>query len=380
MIKHFIIVLIFFHSCAPKSEHFFIHYSGEIAQKVAPYLLSDLCTITKYKCERSGGSINDFYSEGDYWWPDPAQPDGPYIRKDGLTNPANFTAHRTEVMRLNETVSWLTTAFLTTKDQKYLTTLEAHFTSFFINPDTRMNPSLLYGQAIKGLFSGRGIGIIDTIHLIEAAVAYYKVKSKLKPETQEALSRWFEDYSTWILTHQYGRDEEKNGNNHSTWWAAQLMAFSLASGNVSHYIYAQDSYKKMIAEQMSKDGSFPKETARTKPYIYNLFNLEGFTTMCMLSRLDKTKENLWNHSSPTGSIGKAWDFMIPYIIDKGSWPLPKDLQNYNELPIASCSMIAAAEYYQNKAFITKLKALPTRSTGSFEIKRNFPHINFALWR
>ncbi len=34
-----------------------------------------------------------------------------------------------------------------------------------------MNPSMLYAQAIQGVAPGRGIGIIDTIHLVEVAQA-----------------------------------------------------------------------------------------------------------------------------------------------------------------------------------------------------------------
>jgi len=41
-------------------------------------------TVTMYTCKRSAGGIHDFYSEGDYWWPGPANPDGPYIQRDGM--------------------------------------------------------------------------------------------------------------------------------------------------------------------------------------------------------------------------------------------------------------------------------------------------------
>ena len=30
---------------------------------------------------RSAGGPHDFFSEGDYWWPDPEHPDGPYIQQ-----------------------------------------------------------------------------------------------------------------------------------------------------------------------------------------------------------------------------------------------------------------------------------------------------------
>ncbi len=34
-----------------------------------------------------------------------------------------------------------------------------------------MNPNLQYAQAIQGRFTGRGTGIIDTLHLVEVARA-----------------------------------------------------------------------------------------------------------------------------------------------------------------------------------------------------------------
>src|SRR5690349_8075093 len=51
-------------------------------------------TITSKQSERSAGGKHDFYSEGDYWWPDSSNLSGPYVQRDGLTNPQNFTAHR----------------------------------------------------------------------------------------------------------------------------------------------------------------------------------------------------------------------------------------------------------------------------------------------
>ena len=62
-------------------------------------LAEEPVTITAYKAERSAGSIHDFYSEGDYWWPNPVSPDSTYIRCDGQTNPDNFVAHRHAMIR-----------------------------------------------------------------------------------------------------------------------------------------------------------------------------------------------------------------------------------------------------------------------------------------
>ena len=58
------------------------------------YLQEAPVTVTASHSPRSAGGLHDFFSEGDYWWPDPDHPDGPYIQRDGMTNPANFVEHR----------------------------------------------------------------------------------------------------------------------------------------------------------------------------------------------------------------------------------------------------------------------------------------------
>src|SRR4051812_49544717 len=58
-------------------------------------------TVTAAHSARSAGGPHDYFSEGDYWWPDPQNPDGPYIQKDGLSNPGNFNDHRRALMRFS---------------------------------------------------------------------------------------------------------------------------------------------------------------------------------------------------------------------------------------------------------------------------------------
>lgn len=69
-------------------------------------------TITSYTSSRSSGGIHDFFSEGDYWWPDTLNLDGPYIQRDGLSNPNNFTEHREALLGLSEIVGNLTSAYI----------------------------------------------------------------------------------------------------------------------------------------------------------------------------------------------------------------------------------------------------------------------------
>src|SRR5918912_4827 len=85
---------------------------ARILKAAQQYLSESPITITASTSPRSAGGPHDFFSEGDYWWPDPNNPDGPYIQRDGLTNPDNFVAHRHALIRLSLHVPALTAAWV----------------------------------------------------------------------------------------------------------------------------------------------------------------------------------------------------------------------------------------------------------------------------
>src|SRR5476651_1646959 len=68
-------------------------------------------TVTAARNPRSAGGPHDFSSEGDYWWPDPKNPEGPYVSRDGLTNPENFDAHRQLMLAFVRAVDALAAAY-----------------------------------------------------------------------------------------------------------------------------------------------------------------------------------------------------------------------------------------------------------------------------
>src|SRR5215217_3303936 len=103
-------------------------------------------TVTAAHSPRSAGGPHDFFSEGDYWWPDPQNPDGPYIQRDGETNPDNFVAHRHAMVRLSIQVPGLVSAYKLTGDQKYADHAVKHLKAWFVDDATKMNPNLQYAQ------------------------------------------------------------------------------------------------------------------------------------------------------------------------------------------------------------------------------------------
>ena len=108
-------------SSGRKIEKQTIRYlKSEIITRADKALVEKPVTITDFVCERSAGGIHDFYSEGDYWWPDPNNPDAPYIQKDGMTNPGNFVDHRRAMTRLSQISGLFASAYKITGNEKYV--------------------------------------------------------------------------------------------------------------------------------------------------------------------------------------------------------------------------------------------------------------------
>ncbi|MCB0643950.1 MAG: alginate lyase family protein, partial [Phaeodactylibacter sp.] len=334
--------------------------------------------VTRYLCDRSAGGPHDFYSEGDYWWPDPNNPDGPYIRQDGQTNPDNFTAHRLAMRDLSRWVAALTSAYLISEEPRYAEQALVHLRAWFVDEQTRMNPHLLYAQAIKGRTTGRGIGIIDAIHLIEVArsIQLLQAAGALSVTDYSALQGWFGEFVEWLSTHPYGIAERDHGNNHSTWWAAQVAVFADLAGRTDLLASCRARFKLLLSTQMNEEGGFPDELQRTKPFNYSLFNLEAFSLLAWVA--STPEDNLWTWESPNGSLYKAWQFMQPALTDRSAWPFPPDVEHFDELPIQSTGLLLAGLAYHDRYLLeTWSLLLPERR--SQEIDRTYPLRQPLLW-
>jgi hypothetical protein len=336
-------------------------------------------TVTASSSPRSAGGPHDFFSEGDYWWPDPDNPAGPYIQKDGLSNPGNFNDHRRALMRLSVQMPALAAAYTATKDRKYTTAAARHARAWFVSRGTRMTPALRYAQAIHGRVTGRGTGIIDTIHLVEVARALERLDGAPGWSRDEAAEarRWFADYLDWLTTDQYGKDERDATNNHATCWVMQVAAFAHYTGNEPVMRECRTRFKTALVQQMAVDGSFPRELGRTKPYGYSLFNLEAMATICQI--LSTPEDDLWAFELPDGrGMRKAMAYMVPYIRNKKSWPKPPDVMYDANWPMRQASLLFAGVALKQPDYIDLWSSLPADSDVE-EVIRNFFVRQPLLW-
>ena len=278
-------------------------------------------TITAARNPKSAGGLHDFSSDGDYWWPDPKNPAGPYIQRDGMTNPENFIAHRQFLLAFGRNFDALAAAYKLTHDEKFAAAGVKHLHAWFVDPATRMNPSLLYSQAIKGVNTGRSVGVIDTLHLAEVALGIEALRGSqaFTKDEEAAVAGWFRDYLKWMTTHPYGVDESNAKNNHGTCAWLQIACFAHLTGDAEKLAAARTRLKEvLLPNQMAADGSFPQELRRTKPYGYSIFNLDVMTALAVVCSTPQA--NLLTWSLPDGrSLVKGVAWLAPFIADKNAW-------------------------------------------------------------
>ena len=340
-------------------------------------------TITSFPAPESAGGLHEFFSQADYSWPNPEDPDGPFIGRDGYSWPDAFMEHRTALNRFGIIVGNLASAWILTGDRKYADAILPHLYAWFVDEDTMMLPHLKYAQAVHGKSTGRSYGIIDTIHLIEVVQAMIRLEEAglMPQDLLDATKSWFYRYVDWMFDDPAGIAEMRAGNNHGVCWILQVGTFAKYAGWTEMVMFARNRFKYKYLPEMAPDGRFPMEFERTKGYGYSLFNLDAMVGLCQT--LSTPDDDLWTFVAENGNnIRMALDFMYQYIVDKSAWPKDPDVTHWDDWPVAQPSLIfawyrfrddpACAGYYDTWL---SLDHFPSDR----EVIRNLPLRNPVLW-
>jgi hypothetical protein len=352
---------------------------ARIMEAAARYVKLPPRTITSYPSSRSPGGLHDYFSQADYFWPNPKDPNGKYINRDGQSNPDNFNDHRKAMIALSIQMPALTAAWVLTKNRSYGQHAADHLRAWFIAPETRMNPNLEYSQGVHGASTGRSYGIIDTLHLVEVArAASILAPGMLSSVEQQSLRDWFRAYLQWMKTSEKGIAERNTTNNHAICWALQAAEFARLIGDHDTRDQVRTQYKTLfVPNQMAPDGSFPRELARTKPYSYSIFNFDTMAALCQ--SLEGDGRSLYNFALPDGrGICKAAAFLYPFLRDKSTWPYAKDIEHFDSLPVRSPGLLFAGLACSHADYLQLWSRLNPDPTDP-EIIRNFPIRQPLLW-
>lgn len=328
-------------------------------------------SVMQKKTFTEGADPHEYISMAIYYWPDPTKADGkPYINKDGQVNPEKNDNDKYDAARFSKMLSAVNTlslAYYLTDNQSYAKHSAELLRAWFLNTDTKMNPNLDYGQGVPGKYTGSYSGIIDTSALI-SVIDSVKMLEKSENWTQEdstGLKKWFSDYVDWLQQSNFGKKEAATTNNHSVWHDAQVASFAYYAGreDVSKNIVEQAKTKR-IAVQIQKDGSMPRELARTRSMDYTMYNLEAFTTLAQIG--EKVGVDLWNYTSEDGkSIKLAYSYLYPYLQDKSNWKYENIVQE-NSKSFAPYLTIAAQKL-NNPDYGLAAAQLLSKDTGKENI-------------
>jgi Alginate lyase len=308
------------------------------------------------------GDKHDYMSIGPYWWPDPSKPDGlPYIRRDGEINPEYHDIPDTDEMdKVADESSLLALAYYFTGEERFAEHAARILRTWFLDTATRQNPNLNFGQAIPGLNTGRGIGIIESRCLteaIDAALLLEGAKNWTK-EDHAGLQKWFADYTKWLIENPLGQDEAAAKNNHGTHYDAQVISYALFTGQTELAKKQLETTRKRIQSQLTPEGSQPHELERTLSWNYSNMNLKGFLDIAVLA--EKVGVDLWKFETQDGkSLKKAVDWLVPYLKNERAWTYKQIKER--DLGKSVGILMLAAKAYNNAEYDQLAKAIDAKT-------------------
>jgi len=299
------------------------------------------------------GNKHDYMSQAPYFWYDSTKPNGlPYMRKDGVRNPEiNKITDRTYLGNLENATRTLSLAWYITGEEKYAGKSAELLRTWFLNESTKMNPNLEYGQAIPGVNTGRGIGLIETVALMGIADAASLLQgSKVWTEAdQSSLQKWYSQFLNWMLTSKNGKDEHAAKNNHGTWYYAQVIYFSLFTNDIGKAKQLAEESKIRLDSQLTKEGKQPLELERTNALGYSTMNLRGWFTVATLA--EKAGMNLWTYkTSQSTDLHTAFDWLLPYALGEKKWEY-QQISKYNKNEIYPLLLQASSAFKDQKYFM-----------------------------
>jgi len=366
-----------------------------ILAEVAPYLTAAPTPLTGMHAPRSPGGPNDFYSEPEDYFPDPASPTAPWKESSGSASaPVAFTAHRDAVHSLSVQVATLTAAFVLTNDARYSQKAAEHLRAWFVTPATRMQPSLEFGQHIpndsshyQGRFQGRFQGVLETVPLAEVAQAipFLASSGALTPDELTAVHAWFGQYLQWLTDSPLAGLARDQKDHHGSSWLLQCAAYAhlnaagLTSDDATLGQLRHQLRTVTLRAQIHALGNFPHEVTTPAPYRNSLLNLDLLSAACDL--LSTRFESAWEYELQDGpGMRSAIAYHAPFIAKRATWPYPADNLYFTDLPGRRPSLLLAGRAFAQPDYTDLWRSLaPLPSDAPGVIQRSLPIRQPLLW-
>ncbi|KAI2505539.1 hypothetical protein MHU86_8875 [Fragilaria crotonensis] len=316
----------------------------------------------------ASGDKHDYYHLSPYYWPKSPElekdPTHKWIRHDGkrypgteLYEPGSEKFDRTRVKDMQYNTTILGLAYYLTGETLYAQVAARNVRTWFLDPNTRMNPHMNYAQVKRGYNNNTGIsfGIIEMkdLYFMLDAVRIIERDGYLTEKEQSDLRKWFAEYLKWMETSDIAKDEYVQKNNHGLYFDVQATAIASFIHDTAKMIWYLERSTSRLLAHIAADGSMPQELIRPTCEHYQMFTLQGWS---VLSRMAETvNRNRWtvrsrNDKASLSPLCRAAKYAIPFFGRKSRckkstetgenmarwWPLLQDTRYY-------CPFLASAD-------------------------------------
>lgn len=333
------------------------------------------------------GDRHDYMSVGVYWWP--CSHEGPqtcacpnttfcvttsptcdvstglpWVSCDGhFDGPAVASMDEPKLASLAAAVSALAQGFYWTRTEAYAQRAAQLVRTWFLDPATRMNPNLNFGQAFPGVenngtFSGlietdgNFIQLLDSVALLQAPApcgengASCPGSPAWTPADDAGLRAWLSQWSAWLAGSPFSQQALSMFNNHQTWIRGAWFLVSSWLGDTPRGAALLEGAKgggphASICDQIGVGGELPAEEGRVNSIGYVEMDLQGLLNLAGASRYAPFVDSggaasqvgdLYTFVCPTGnhsSIREAVEYLIPYATGAKAWPYPTETTDFS---------------------------------------------------
>jgi hypothetical protein len=300
---------------------------------ILDFELPSITQNTSYIKQKSGA--NNYASLAPYYHPNPDTETGfPYIRRDGVRNPtAVETSDSRYLGKLFQIVIPCSLLYHLTKSEDYALKAIIAIKTFFIDENTKMNPSMTYsGIVIGGSMDDLRIrgAIIDSniLSVLPDFIELLKPSSHWTNELDNGMISWFDSLSDWFKTNPRGVLQASYSHNIKTSYMKQLCSYLCACGKeVEARTYLESNLTSLLSAQIDVDGKQVLEMNRVKNRHYSNFNLILLVNLATIA--NSLGINVWNYedSEGKGSIKKAMKYLAYYYANPAEWTTSDETNN-----------------------------------------------------
>ncbi len=306
-----------------KDANFLRHYNEllKAGNAALDYVLDPVTNKTQVPPSKD---MHDYLTYAPYRWPDPSKPDGlPWKAIDGIINPVSRGVD-TDFNRKTaffDAIEKLTWAFYFSDDKRYAEKAIQLIHGWYLDPSTRVNPNMNFGQGVPGIADGRPAGLHEWKPQAEIinALQIFESAGVLPKQVKVGMHGWLSQYLDWITTDSMAIQAGQTRQNHANYYNHQVVGLMMYLGKSNEAkAIVEDAKLSRIADQILPDGTQPREMGRTRSVHYTAGNLWLLTELILLGR--KLDVDLWAYETADGSsIPKAYAYLVPYIKGKKVW-------------------------------------------------------------